>query len=149
MYFLLGLTSFLKTFNPYFRKHILNSLESHEYLFFNTFLISVGVFIFLLYKLIFHDYSLDKLLDKMYNLSILQVIYFILIAFITVTSSIVIINLEKHYNTPLLNSLLIKGIASILLILTAVFIYKEKYNYKQSFGICLTILGLFLINCKK
>ena len=39
MYFLF-LTSFLKSFNPYLRKHILNSLESHEYLFLNTFIIS-------------------------------------------------------------------------------------------------------------
>jgi drug/metabolite transporter (DMT)-like permease len=149
MYFILGLTSFLKTFNPYFRKHILDSLESHEYIFLNTFLLSLGVFIYLLYKLIFHDYSLDKLLDKIYNLSILQIIYFILITFITLTSSIVIINLDKYYNTPLLNSLLIKGLASVLLILTGVFIYKEKYNYKQIFGIFLIIVGLFLISCKK
>jgi drug/metabolite transporter (DMT)-like permease len=149
MYFFIVLTSFLKTFNPYFRKHILNSLESHEYLFLNTVIVSLFVFIYFLYKLLFHDNSLDKLLYKINNLSILQVIYFILIAFITVTSSIVIINFDKYYNTPLLNSLLIKGLATILLILVGVFIYNEKYNYKQVFGILLTILGLFLTNCKE
>ena len=126
MYLFLGLTSFLKTFNPYFRKHILVSLESHEYLFLNTFFVSLFVFIYFLYKLIFHDDSLDKLLDKTNKLSILQVICFILIAFITVTSSIVIINFDKYYNTPLLNSLLSKSIATIMLILLGVFIYNEK-----------------------
>ena len=149
MYFFLVLTSFLKTFNPYLRKHILNSLESHEYLFLNTFLVFLFVFIYFLYKLIFHDNSVDKLLSKINNLSILQVIYFLLIAFITVISSIVIINLDKYHNTPLLNSLLTKGLATILLILVGVFIYKEKYNYKQLFGIFLTIVGLFLTNCKE
>ena len=33
MYFFLAITQLLKTFNPYFRKHILHTLESHEYLF--------------------------------------------------------------------------------------------------------------------
>jgi drug/metabolite transporter (DMT)-like permease len=149
MYFILGLTSFLKIFNPYFRKHILDSLESHEYLFLNTFLISLGVFLYLIYKLLFHDYSLDKLVDKIYNLTTLQVFYFILIALITLISSIVIINLDKYYNTPLINSLLNKGLASILLILTGIFIYKEKYNYKQVSGLLLIIIGLYLITCKK
>jgi len=149
MYSFLVLTSFLKTLNPYFRKHILNSLESYEYLFLNTFVVSLFVFIYFLYKSIFHERSFEKLLDKIYNLTILEVIYFILIAFITVTSSIAIINFDKYYNTPLLNSLLSKGIAAILLILVGVFIYNEKYNYKQVFGIFLTIVGLFLISCKK
>jgi len=148
MYFILGLTSILKIFNPYFRKHILDSLESHEYLFLNTFLISFGVLIYLVYKLIFHDYSINKLVDKINSLNTLQVLYFILIAFITLISSMVIINLDKHYNTPLLNSLLKKGMASVLLILTGIFIYKEKYNYKQVLGLFLIIVGLFLITCK-
>lgn len=148
MYFFVGITSILKTFTPYFRKHILNSLESHEYLFLNTFLVSFFVLLYFLYKFLFHDKSLDKLIDKIHNLTILEVIYFLLIAFITVSSSIVIINFDKYYNTPLLNSLLIKGLAAILLIMVGVFIYKEKYNYKQLFGIFLTIVGLFFIGCK-
>lgn len=55
MYFFLALTTFLKTFNPYFRKHILDSLESHEYLFLNTFFVAFFVFLYFIYKLIFHD----------------------------------------------------------------------------------------------
>jgi drug/metabolite transporter (DMT)-like permease len=147
MYFLF-LTSFLKSFNPYLRKHILNSLESHEYLFLNTFIISFFVFIYFLYKLIFHNYSLNNLLNRINNLTILHIICFIIIAFITVISSIVIINFDKYYNTPLINSLLSKGILTILLLLFGIFIYNEKYNYKQLFGIFLIVLGLFLINCK-
>lgn len=149
MYSFLVLTSFLKTFNPYFRKHILNSLESHEYLFLNTFVVSFFVFLYFLYKLIFHNNSLNKLVDKMYNLSFLQIIYFILIALITVTFSIVIINFDKYYNTPLINSLLSKCLATILLILVGVFIYNEKYNYKQVLGILLIIVGLFLTGSKE
>jgi hypothetical protein len=94
MYFLF-FTSFLKLFNPYLRKHILNSLEGHEYLFLNTFIISFFVFIYFLYKLTFHNYSLNKLLNKIYNLSKVHIICFILIALITVISSIIIINFDN------------------------------------------------------
>jgi drug/metabolite transporter (DMT)-like permease len=149
MYFFLAITTFLKTFNPYFRKHILDSLESHEYLFLNTFFVALFVFLYFLYKLIFHDAFFDKLVDKITNLTILQIIYFMLIAFITISSSIVIINLDKYFNTPFINSLLSKSVASILLLLVGVIIFKEKYNIKQIFGIFLTIVGLFLISCKE
>ena len=148
MYFFLALTTLLKTFNPYFRKHILNSLESYEYLFLNTFFVAFFVFLYFIYKLIFHDTFFDKIINKINNLTILQVIYFMIIAFITITSSIVLINLDKHFNTPLINSLLSKSISGILLLIVGIFIYKEKYNLKQIFGIFLTIVGLFLVSCK-
>jgi len=148
MYFFLALTTFLKTFSPYLRKHILTTLESHEYLFINTFFIAFYVFIYFIYKTIFHDDSFDALIDKIYNLTFLQVIYFMFIAFITVSSSVVIINLDKHFNTPLVNFLLSRSVGTIMLILVGVFLYKEQYNLKQIFGIFLTMIGLFLIACK-
>jgi len=149
MYFFLFITSFLKTFNPYLRKHILDSLESHEFLFLNTLLVSLFVFSFFLYKILFHDDMFDKLMNKAINLTFLQIIYFMLIAFITVISSIVIIQFDKEYNTPLINSLLLKGFTAVLLLLVGIFIYKENYNIKQIAGIFLTIIGLFLTTCKK
>lgn len=148
MYFFVVLTSLCKTFTPYFRKHILNSFESHEYLFLNTFIVSFFVLVYFLFRLLLDNKCLNKLLVKIPNLTLLQVIYFVLIAFITVFSSIVIINLDKYYNTPLLNSLLMKGLAAILLIMVGVFIYNEKYNYTQVLGVVLTIIGIFFIGCK-
>ena len=149
MYLFLTITSLLKSFSPYLRKHILNSLDGHEYLFLNTFFVAIIVFFYFMYKIIVHDDMFKTLVNRMYNLTFLQVISFMLIAFITVISSIVIIHLDKHYNTPLLNSMLSKGIAAVLLLFIGTIIYEEKYNLKQIFGILLTIIGLFLINCKK
>jgi drug/metabolite transporter (DMT)-like permease len=149
MYFYLAITTFLKTLNPYFRKHILDSLESHEYLFLNTFFVAFFVLLYFIYKLLFHDTFFNKLINKINNLSILQIIYFMIIAFITITSSIVIINLDKYFNSPLINSLLSKCISAILLLIVGIFIFKEKYNLKQIFGIFLTIIGIFLVSCKK
>jgi hypothetical protein len=106
MYFFLILISFLKTFNPYFRKHILNSLESYEYLILNTLIVFLFVLLFYFSIFLYDNKSYDKLIDKIHNLTLLQVIYFILIAFITVSSSIFFIHMDKYYNTPLLNTLL-------------------------------------------
>jgi drug/metabolite transporter (DMT)-like permease len=149
MYFLLALVSLLKTFTPYLRKHILDSIEEHEYMFINTFFIVLFVLLYFIYKIIYHDDMIDKLTNNIYNLTFLQVIFFMLIAFITVVSSMVLVNLDKNYNTPLINSMLSKGIAAVMLLFVATMIYKEKYNLKQVFGIILTVIGLILINCKK
>ena len=148
MYFFLTITQLLKTFNPYFRKHILESLEMHEYLFINTFFITCFVFLYFLYKFFFHNKFIDTLTNKILNLTIIQVIYFMFIAFITVFSSIVLIQLDKKHNTPLINGLLTKVISVILLLIISIFMFKEKYNYKQIVGIFLTVLGLYLTTHK-
>jgi len=149
MYLFLAFTQLLKTMTPYFRKHILHDLESHEYLFINTFFVGCFVLLFFIYKTIFHDNSFDQFLDKIQNLTILQVVFFVIIAFITISSSIVLIHMDKHYNTPFINGLLTKVIAAILLICVSVFIFQEKYTFTQIFGIFLTILGLYLVMKKK
>jgi drug/metabolite transporter (DMT)-like permease len=149
MYFLLTVTSLLKTFNPYLRKDLLNSLEGDEYLFINTFFLAIFTFFYFIYKTISHNDMVENLVNKMYNLTFLQVVYCMLIAFITIISSIVIINLDKNFNTPFINSMISKGIAAIFVLFVATIIYKEKYNLKQIFGVFLTITGLLLINCKK
>jgi drug/metabolite transporter (DMT)-like permease len=149
MYLLLGIVMLLKTMNPYFRKHILESLESHEYLFINTFFIAAFVFLFFLYKTIFHDKTFNKIINKLQNLTITQIICFTLIAFITVSSSAVLIHMDKYYNTPLINGLINKTIAAILLMGVGVFLFEEKYTYTQIFGIFLTIVGIYLVLNKR
>jgi len=148
MYLFVIISSLLKSFSPYLRKHILVTFESHEYLFVNTFFVSLFIFLFFLYKSVFHNKTINQFFDKLTNLTIVQVIIFSLIALITVISSFFIIHLDKYFNTPLINSIITKGVATIILLVTGIFIYKEKYNYKQILGIIMTILGLFLINCK-
>jgi uncharacterized membrane protein len=148
MYLFVGITQFIKIFNPYFRKHLLETLESHEYLFLNTILVAFFVMLYFIYTLFSHDKYVDKLTDKIKNLTKTQIVYFIIIALVTVISSLVLINFDKYYNTPLINGLFTKVIAAALLLLVGIFMFKEKYNYRQIFGIVLTVVGLFLISYK-
>ena len=142
---MLFITQIFKTLNPYFRKHILDSLEIHEYMIINTFFVATFVFIYFLYKIIFHDHSFEKLVKKVEELSILQVVFFIIIGFVTLCSSIVFIHMDKYYNTPFINGILAKGMSALLLMAVGIFMFKEEYTYMQIFGVFLTIIGLYFV----
>jgi drug/metabolite transporter (DMT)-like permease len=66
-------------------------------------------------------------------------------AFLAVGSSIFIYEFDKNYNTPLINSMFMKIASTISLIFIGVFLFEEKYSWKQIIGVFLTILGIFLI----
>jgi drug/metabolite transporter (DMT)-like permease len=138
--------SLLKSGVPYFRKHLLLTLTSIELVFLNTFIIFtlVGI-IFLYYLIVDEKFTVDKLIEKYKNLEITQIIALIVIGLLTVSSSIIINEFDKKFNTPLINNLFIRGVSLIFVILVGVFLFEEKYNWKQILGIGFTIVGLFLI----
>ena len=72
LYLLLFITQMFKTMNPYFRKHILNSLEVHEFMFINTFFVALFVFMYFIYIQISDNDFIYKFTQKSQNLSIIQ-----------------------------------------------------------------------------
>jgi drug/metabolite transporter (DMT)-like permease len=144
-YYLFGL-SILKSFTPYFRKHILNTLNSHDLLFINTFFISIVVLCIFLYNLFFDKKKpLIETFNNYSKLSTTQILSLCVMAFLAVGSSIFIYEFDKNYNTPLINSMFMKIASTISLIFIGVFLFEEKYSWKQIIGVFLTILGIFLI----
>jgi drug/metabolite transporter (DMT)-like permease len=141
-------TSILKTLNPYLRKNILLTLDSHEYLFLNTFIIALLALLFLFYKIFFTNHDIETMINKYKSLTLLQIVFALLIGIVTISSSFLIINLDKYYNTPLVNSLFLKIASSILLLVIGIIIFKERYNYIQILGVILAIIGICLIFCK-
>lgn len=144
--YLFGLT-LLKSINPYFRKHILNTLESHDFLFMNTIFISFFVLLFFLYKYFFHakTFTLKKMMKNIRNLSYSQYACLVILSILTVSSSIFLYDLDKNYNTPLVNSIFLRVGGIVALLLVGIFVFEEKYTYKQIFGIFLTLFGVYLI----
>lgn len=142
------LTGVLKTFSPYLRKNILLALDPHDYLFLNTFIIFSFTSVYLLYKILFENHDIGKMVMRYKSLSVNQMIFALLIAIVTILSSLVVLNLDKYYNTPLINSMLLKLLSAGLLLLTGVFIFKESYNYKQIIGLVLAVIGGMLLFCK-
>ena len=141
-------TGVLKTFNPYLRKNILLSLDPHDYLFLNTFIIFIFSMMYLIYKIFFDKHDIVKMFVKYKSLTLTQIIFALLIGIVTIFSSLVISNLDKYYNTPLINSMILKLLSAILLLLSGVFLFNEKYNYKQIIGLVLAIVGGILLFCK-
>ena len=95
-----------------------------------------------------HVLYLYKMFTKYKSLTLTQLIFALLIGVVTILSSLVILNLDKYYNTPLINSMILKLLSAILLLLSGVFIFNEKYNYKQIIGLILAVVGGILLFCK-
>jgi len=141
--------SILKSFTPYFRKHVLTTLNSHDMLFINTFIIFSIVFCFFLYKLLFDKSKpLIETFRNYKSLSFSQLGALFMMAFLAVGSSIFVYEFDKNYNTPLINSTFMRTASTISLILVGIFLFEEKYSWKQIAGVFLTIFGVLLISQK-
>jgi len=147
--YLLGIT-LLKSISPYFRKHILDVLTPHDMLYLNTLIISLlvlGIFIFT------HSFdnkkSFKKTLQNYKKLSLTQTLCIIIICVLGIISTLIIFDLDKNFNTPLLNFLFIRCGSIILLVLIGGFFFGEKYNLKQIFGIMSIVLGVYLVSSDK
>ena len=141
--------SILKSFTPYFRKHVLTTLNSHDMLFINTFMIFSIVFCFFLYKLLFDKSKpLIETFRNYKSLSFTQLCALFMMAFLAVGSSIFVYEFDKNYNTPLINSTFMRTASTISLILVGIFLFEEKYSWKQIAGVFLTIFGVLLISQK-
>ena len=103
---------------------------------------------YLIYKIFFDNHDIVKMFVKYKSLTLTQIIFALLIGIVTIFSSLVISNLDKYYNTPLINSMILKLLSAILLLLSGVFLFNEKYNYKQIIGLVLAIVGGILLFCK-
>jgi len=69
-------------------------------------------------------------------------------ALFTVFSSFLIIDLDKNFNTPFLNYMMIKAISMVALLLVGIFLFKEHYDLKTMVGIGLTAAGILVLTNK-
>ncbi len=145
-HYLFGL-SILKSITPYFRKHVLNHLDSHDFFFINTLFIFVILSMFFTYRYFF-DKSFDTSIKKIKTMKYTHLGCIFTIALLTIVGGVTIMELDKNYNTPLVNVMLMRIFSTIALVLVSIFIFKEKYTFIQMIGICMTIAGIFLISNK-
>jgi drug/metabolite transporter (DMT)-like permease len=82
------------------------------------------------------------------SLSFSQIAALFIMALLAVGSSIFVYEFDKNYNTPLINSMFMRTASSISIILVGIFLFEEKYSWKQILGVFLTIFGVYLISQK-
>ena len=144
----LGL-SFLQQFRPYFRKHISNTLDPHEYVLLNTIMIMIIIMLYMSYLLIAQKTTPFKIISNIKSLSYTECGCITILAILTVASGLLIFELDKNYNTPLINSIFLKAISMIAIICVGIFIFKEKYKMHQFVGFLLMLIGMYLISQNK
>jgi len=140
-------TTFLKSVVPYFRKHVLGTLNSDEFLLLNSTIIFIIVLIIFSIKILSGEQheTFKEIVNNYKKMTYSQVICVSIIASLTVMSSLFIYELDKHHNTPLINTILLRSFSIISMILVGIFIFDEKYNWSQMLGVVLAFVGVFLI----
>ena len=135
----------IKVFTPYIRKHVLLTLDPAECLFLNAIIVLLLCGIVFLYKIGFDDHKMAMTMKRYKTLTTTQILFALFIGVATIISSMVVLTMDKNYNTPLINNMLFKIISVFLLLLTGVFFFREKYNYKQIIGITMIVIGGVLL----
>jgi uncharacterized membrane protein len=146
---IIGGISILQQFRPYFRKHISDKLDNHEYLFLNSVIICIIISVYLIFLVSIEHTNINKLLNKYKSLTLTELFFLTLLCIVTVISGIFIYELDKNHNTPFLNSIYLKLASVLALFCVGVFMFKENYKIHQIIGVAIIILGIFLVSTKK
>ena len=132
------------TINPFFKKLSAKNLNSEEFMFFNHFLCSIIIILYFIYLLYNKQYNI-KCIKK---LTRYELIYSLLGALLTVSSSLILIKLLKENNASFIIPQ-IQPLVIFLTILVGYIIFKEDLDNYKILGGILIIFGIFVINKKK
>ena len=145
---LIGITM-LEQFRPYFRKHISNVLDHHEYFLLSAMMILSIITMYVVYLVwISGTTTLGTMTTNLSELSCTEVFFIFVLSSLTVITGLLIFELDKNHNTPLLNSVLLKSISTISVICVGVVIFEERYKIHQVIGLGLIVLGIYLATQK-
>ena len=139
-----GLTA-INSSRPYFRKHILTTLDPHDYLFINGFFITAAMCIYLLYLYIVDPKIVHRTYKNCCRLSYSQLGSLIILSIFTLLGTLILLDADKNHNTPSMNYIIFKSISMLCLFLIGYFIFEEVYNWKQIAGIALIITGITVL----
>ena len=143
-HYVVGITIF-DMIKPYFRKHILVNIGHHEYLLLNTVFVLFIISGYFAYEFVFDNKFLMKSLENYSTLTYSQVGALFVVASLTVGSTTFLLKLDRQYNTPSVNSIIVKSVSLVLLFVIGVVVFQEKYTTKKVIGIIVTITGIILI----
>lgn len=145
MNLLFGITM-MKSLRPIFRKNVMQTIDNYSFLLLNTLFISIFVILYFIY-LNKKQVHFTEVIKNCASLNIVQIISMILISFLTITSTILIMNMDQS-SLSTTSVTIMKSISTILLVLLGMFVYREKYNFTQIYGVILTIIGIYFIASK-
>ncbi len=142
---LFGITM-MKSMRPIFRKNVMQSIDNYSYLLLNTLFIALFVVLYFMY-LNSKNVKFTEVVGNCKTMGIVQIISMLLVSFLTITSTILIMNMDQSQLSTT-SITIMKSISTIFLVLLGIFIYKEHYNFTQLYGVLLTIVGIFFLSSK-
>jgi uncharacterized membrane protein len=141
--------SIFKSAVPYMRKHVLNTLNSHDLLYLDALVFFIIVLCIFCYQCIFNRSNIVNTMSNYKQLTYKQMMCVMAISIISVTVVYTILHLDKFYNTPLVNYISRVSLTSISAIIIGIIFFKELYNMQQIIGILLTIAGIYLMTTNR
>ena len=142
---LFGVTM-LKSIRPIFRKNVMQTIDNYSFLLLNTLFIAIFVVLYFIY-LNSKNVKFTEVVENCKSMNIVQIISMILISFLTITSTILIMNMDQS-SLSTTTITIMKSLSTIILVLLGIFIYKEKYNFTQIYGVILTVIGIYFLSNK-
>ena len=146
MYHIILLISLLKSLEPFFRKDVLQTLNSDEFLLINTTLIFIAIMCYGSYLYFFKKAPI-QIFQKCCELSMVQLVMLVAISAMTFVSAVSIFHISGQYNTLVSNTLL-KTISTVFVGIIGWLFYNEELTTNQIYGTILTIGGIYLISKK-
>jgi uncharacterized membrane protein len=130
---------------PYLRKQLLQTLNPLEYMFLNTFLINAVLIMYFSYIFVNQKQIIDSAVIQYNRLSVKQLCSISFSSVSTVASTIMLLDLDKKYNTPALNNIIIKSSSIVAVFFIGYFFFQETYSMKQIVGIVTMVSGFCII----
>ena len=144
MYYIFG-SIFLKTIDPYYRRHLTsNSLNAADYMYLETFIYTFVLIIFIMFKYFYNKKEAIESFKNLKNVELKDIIFMAVISIFFIYSTLMIYE-NEHDNSAFLNSILQRGGTLIGILLVGIVFYKEKYNWKQIIGIVLSFAGFYFL----
>lgn len=141
---IIGLT-LIDICRPYFRKHLLQTLNPREILFLNSFLVNLLITAYFCYIFINQKTVIENALTQYKKLSIPQICTITISSASTVISSVILLDFDKKQNTPAINNIITKTSSILLVFFIGYFIFREAYSMKQIVGIITMVTGMTIM----
>jgi drug/metabolite transporter (DMT)-like permease len=142
--YVFGITIF-DMLKPYLRRHVLQKVENHEFLFMNTFVILLITCCYFIYEYLFDNKFLHKTMANCCSLTYTQVAALFIVSLLTVCSTLMLLQFDKIHNTPSVNTIILKSFSLVFLFLVGVMMFREQYTTKKIIGIVITIIGILIL----
>ena len=128
--------SFLKTFSPYMRNHIMDGITPWEFMFLNS--IFIGVLCFL-YSYVHKKEKFSNLLSLSYT----QIGAAVVLSVLTVVTGLFYLSMEK--DNVMTTNFLWRGVSAAVFVGTGFILFNERLQWHQVLGIAAIIGGSLLV----